>query len=423
MKDVNAEWANLKGAQRAELEAARERNRQAIADYDSGLTQRQLDEQLAADVAAGKIEMIGPDKYRFSTTGNMAWDSYETFSVQRARRPQELPVVVLDTGLEEVNGKTSLFTARPAWHDLGFDNGGVGTTDIDVAIEQGGLDFGISQRPVYFYDDHGNLHEMPGKYVNARDDTWAGLGVVGDIYKSVQPRESFGWLQDLTGNGEMVIESAGVLRGGAKTFITVSLPESVTIDPEGVNIEVRPYLALLDDHAGERKLWACLTPWVVVCGNTHNFALRDAVTRWGVRHSTNIHGKLEEARRNLGLTVQGYEAFSKEEELLLNTGMTTPEFEKFLAELYPRTDEGSTKNARTREAKRDDDLHELWGLERSRLGGNAFAAEMALTGYWDNVVRSAAEGKAAVTRATALLEGEDKRKNAVHKQLLEVAAR
>ena len=420
MIDVNVQWEAQKRSQRAGADAAVERNRQAIADYDSGLTQQKLDEKLAADVASGKIKMVGPDKYQFAADGAMGWDAYETFSVQRARRPNELPQVILDTGLEEVNGKASLFTARPAWHDLGFDNGGVGTTDIDLAIERGGLDFGISQRPVLFYDDHGNLHEMPGKYVNARDDTWAGLGVVGDIYKSVQPRESFGWMQDLTGGGQMIIESAGVLRGGAKTFITVSLPETCSIDPGGVNIEFKPYLALLDDHAGERKLWACLTPWIVLCGNTHNFAFRDAASRWGIRHSTNIHSKLEVARETLGLTVKGYEAFTAEEETLLHTGMTTNEFDAFLATLYERTGEDATKNARTREAKRDDALHEVWALETGRLGTNRFAAEMALTGYWDNQVRKVTDGKSAVARATALLEGEDKRKNAVHRQLLTV---
>lgn len=418
MKDVNTEWRDAKRSQIAGDVARVERNRQAIADYDSGLTQEKLDERLAEDVASGKIEMIGPDKYRFTAEGSMGWDSYEIFSVQRATRPNELPQVILDTGLEEVNGKTSLAAARPAWHGLGYDNGGEPIADIDTAIEMGGLDFNISQRPVHYFDDHGNLLEMPGKFVNARDDTWAGLGVVGDIYKSVQPRESFGWLQSLVGHGDLLIQSAGVLRGGAKTFITVSLPDTVTIDPEGVSIDAVPYLALLDDHAGERKLWAMLTPWIVVCGNTHNFALRDAMTRWGIRHSTNIHGQLEVARETLGLTVKGYEAFTAEEEALLHTGMTTAQFDKFLAELYERTDEDSSKNARTREAKRDDSLHELWALETGRLGSNRFAAEMALTGYWDNVIRSAAEGKAAVTRATALIEGEDKRKNAVHKQLL-----
>ena len=383
-------------------ERGRERDALRQADYEKR-------------VAEGTMRNLGGGRYQ-SVGG---WDDGELW--QLSTNAQGDVLLLPQAGLEEVDGKASLFTARPAWHDLGFDNGGVGTTDIEVAIKNGGLDFGISQRPVYFYDDHGNLHEMPGKYVNARDDTWAGLGVVGDIYKSVQPRESFGWMQDLTGNGEMIIESAGVLRGGAKTFITVSLPETCSIDPDGVNIEFKPYLALLDDHAGERKLWACLTPWIVVCGNTHNFAFRDAASRWGIRHSTNIHGKLEEARRTLGLTVKGYEAFTAEEETLLHTGMTTNEFDAFLATLYERTEEDATKNARTREAKRDEALHEAWATETGRLGSNRFAAEMTLTGYWDNVVRNASgEGKVAVARATALLEGEDKRKNAVHKQLLEV---
>lgn len=416
MIDVNAQWREFKRAQVADAFTAVENRWRQIEEYDSGLTQAVLDAKLKADTESGKIEMIGPDRYRF--TGG--WDRNETFTVRRATRPEELPLVLPEHGLEETRNGVSLFTAQPAWHELGWVNGEA-TSDLDLVIKKGGLDFNVVHKPVYFFDDRGEIHEVPGKFATARDDTWAGLGVVGKIHKSVQPRESLGWLESLTGSGELLYESAGVLRGGAKTFVTVRLPDDVRIDKEGVNLEVRPYLALLDDHAGERQLWAVLTPWIVVCQNTHNFALRDAVTRWGVRHSINIHGKLEEARRELGLTVQGYEAFTAEEETLLHTGMTTAQFEDFLAQLYPRTDEDSSKNAITREAKRDDQLHEAWAFETSRLGGNRFAAEMALTGYWDNVVRSAAEGKGAVTRATALIEGEDRKKTAVHKQLLEVA--
>ena len=417
--DRNEAFATEKRGQMAGARQRVAKRQQRIADYDSGLLQAQLDAKLEKDIASGYIKMISPDKYRVM----QGFDQGEIFTVRKATRPGELPLILPESGLEVVDGTASLFTAKPAWHELGFDNGGEATTDVDLAITKGGLDFDIDHREVFFYDDHGGIHPVPGKFATARTDTWDGLGVVGKIHKSVSPRESLGWLQSLTGKGELLIESAGVLRGGAKTFITVRLPDDIRIDPQGVNVEVRPYLALLDDHAGERKLWAIITPWVVICGNTHNFALRDAVTRWGVRHSTNIHGKLDIARETLGLTIKGYEAFTAEEEALLRTPMSTAEFEKFMAELWEPETAESTKNARTREAKRNDALFGLLAQETGRLGKNWFAGEMALTGYWDNVVRDATEGKAAVTRATALLEGEQKNKLAVHRQLLVAAGR
>ena len=386
--------------------AERNRERDALrqADYE-----RRVAEGTMRDLGNGRFQSVG------------GWDDGEIW--QLSTNAQGDVLLLPQSGLEIVDGKASLFTAKPAWHELGFDNGGDPTTDVDLAISKGGLDFDIDHREVFFYDDHGGIHPVPGKFATTRTDTWAGLGVVGKIHKSVSPRESLGWLQSLVGSGELLIESAGVLRGGAKTFLTVRLPEDIRIDPQGVNIEVRPYLAFLDDHAGERKLWAIITPWIVVCGNTHNFALRDAITRWGVRHSTNIHGKLEEARRELGLTVKGYEAFTAEEEALLRTPMTTAQFEKFMAQLWEPTTAESTKNAKTRESKRNDALFALLAEEAGRLGENWFAGEMALTGYWDNIVRNATEGKPAAARATALLEGEQKDKNAVHKQLLVAAGR
>lgn len=416
--DVNAQFRAQKQAQVGAAQQAVEANRRALADYDAGLTQAALDAKLAQDVADGKIRMVGDGYYEVLE----GWDRNEVFRVQRAVRPGELPLILPEHNLEEKDGKASLFTAQPAWHELGWVNNGA-TTDVDLVIEKGGLDFEIIQRPVRYFDSSGTLRVMEDQFVNERSDTGAGLGVVGKIYKSVQPREAFSWLHELAGTREVLIESAGVLRGGAKTFITVSLPDEVAIDPGGVNVEVRPYLCLLDDHTGNRKLWAILTPWIVICGNTHNFALRDAVTRWGVRHSTNIHEKIDIARETLGLTVQGYGAFKAEEEALLRTDMTLNDFDKFLATIWEPTDAESTKNARTRESKRNEALHELWAFETGRLGRNAFAAEMVLTGYWDNVVKNVTDGKSRVARATSLLEGEHDEKKAVHKQLLELTSK
>src|SRR5215469_6972970 len=115
MTDVNVQFRDEKLGQIAQARAIVEANQAALAEYDSGATQAALDAKLAADVAAGTTRMVGTDRYEVLE----GWDRNEIFTVRRAVRPGEIPLILPESGLDFVDDKAQLYLAQPAWHELG----------------------------------------------------------------------------------------------------------------------------------------------------------------------------------------------------------------------------------------------------------------------------------------------------------------
>jgi phage/plasmid-like protein (TIGR03299 family) len=416
--DVNQAFAGEKQAQIAGAYQRVEDNRRAIADYESGLTQSAMDAKLAADVASGKIKLLGGDRYMVLT----GYDANETFRVQRATRPGEMSLVLPETGLDYVDGKAQVFSAVETWHNEG--NVKTGVISISELLKLSGLGFKVEKAPS-LYEAGGELREAEGEFITFRDDTFAKLGAVGSIYRPFQNSEGAQFLQDLVERYDVQFESAGTLNGGKQVFISMNLPDSVVIDEGGLNDVIEPKLCWLNNHDGEGKLKCVVGPWRPVCGNTNRFALRDAVTSWGIRHTTNGLQRLEEARRSLGFSLKYYTEFADEETILARTALDLKEFDELIASIWPATTDEPSKRQVTLTTRREDALHELWGLESGRAGRTAYAAENAVTGYLDHVApRRALGDKLAAARATAILLGaDDDIKSKAHRQLLTLANR
>ena len=365
-------------------------------------------------VADGKLVPIGNGQFKVNDPGS--WDDGEVF-IQRDG------IAVPQSGLEMVNGKAQLYTAVPAWHELG-NVVKDGTSDVSEVLRLGGIDFEIGMTDQVYGLVRGRRVTVPGKRITYRKDTNAGLGVVGNVYRPVQPRQSFEFLQELTGKGDAIWETAGLLRGGRRIFVTLRLPETVVIDEGGIADEIQVFIAVLDSFDGTSPYTAKMTPWRILCANTERFASRDAVSSWAVRHTTNAPSRAQEARRTLGLSLKYVEAFKAEEEKLARTDIELREFESLMADLWAEPDE-PTDRQKNLIAGRKDDLHELFATETARSGRTAYAAERTVTDYLDHVApRRAAGDRLAAARATAILEGaDDDKKSKAHRQLLTLVNR
>src|SRR5258708_4656333 len=111
--------------------------------------------------------------------------------------------------------------------------------------------------------------------------------------------------------------------------------------------QIIPFIVALNSHDGSSLFQVVVTPWRPVCRNTERFALRDAYSRWGVRHTRNARGRIEEARRTLGLSGKYFEQFAAEEEALGPHQLTLADFHQVIDELWkPSADDASvrTKN-------------------------------------------------------------------------------
>ncbi len=394
----------------AAFAAERRGQLQAVADRQADIQGR---------IAAGTLVPIGNGSFRVNDPGS--WDNGEVWTLQDGE-------VLPQHGLDTTAGQVALYTAVPAWHELGNVIPG-GTSDIDQVLTLGGIDFEVIRRPVLYQNSLGGpTIVVADQFVTVRQDTSAGLGVVGARYEVFQNRDIFEFLQDLVASDEVVWESAGALRDGRRVFVCLRLPETVTIDAAGINDQIVPYIAAINSHDGSSQAQVVATPWRIECGNTERFAVRDAHTRWGVRHTRNARDRIAEARRTLRLSVRYFQAFAAEEEVLAQTEVTIAEFRQVVEQLWPAPQEDAPKRAQTHHRNRLDTLTGLYGSNSERLGATAYAAERAITEHadWKTPIRptGSLRGRDLAARATAVLEGNnDDVKSRAHRQLLTLTRR
>lgn len=326
--------------------------------------------------------------------------------------------VIGKDGLDTSLGTAALYASTPAWHGLGNVIPG-GITDIDAVLGLAGIDFQVERVPaVYRWRDE--LREHDGKFHTVRDDTGAALGVVGAQYAPIQNRSGFEFLQELVNDFGVIWESAGALRDGRKVFVSIRLPRSIVIDADGINDQITPFVAVINSHDGRSPFTAVVTPWRPVCGNTERFAVRDAYTRWTVRHTKSATGRIKEARRTLKLSIAYYEQWAAEETALARTNLAIDAFDRLVGELWPQKDDASARTVRADERRRDL-LADMFAIEAQQIGRTAYAAERTLTDYLDHVAprRPGKTMTQEIARATALLEGtDDDTKSRAHERLM-----
>lgn len=338
-------------------------------------------------------------------------------------------------GLDMTSGEAALYSAVPAWHGLGNIIPG-GTADIDTVLKLAHLDWDVQLVPAFYapttqplLDDEGNVNHAlvssyamrvhPNDKIAMRTDTYDSLGTVGNRYHTIQNRDAFTFLQDLCLNYGVPWESAGALRGGRKTFVSMRLPDNITIDAGGIEDTIIPFVAALNSHDGSSSFVIVLSPWRPVCANTERLAIKDAYTRWAVRHTKDATKRLHEARRTLQMSMDYFDRFKIEEESLAQASLAIDEFHAVINELWTPPDHDAEKAAHTRNANRHEALADLWTAPRN-FPGTAYGAERAITEYLDHPERL--HGKTA-EEATRILEGADDDKKAkAHRRLMMLVA-
>ncbi|MEU6573595.1 DUF932 domain-containing protein [Streptomyces sp. NPDC046805] len=360
----------------------------------------------------GEVEPIGEDRYRVLT----GWDAGETFRVQRDTDGR-IAQILGQHGLDTTTGQAALYSTVPTWHGLGTVIPG-GTTDIDEVLRLARLDWQVRKVPA-LYEWEGEIRHHDDRFHTVREDTGRALGAVGRDYTVFQNRRVFEFLQDLTNSFDLVWESAGALRDGRRTFVTVRIPQSIVIDRGGLNDEILLYLAAINSHDGTRQSEWVVTPWRIQCGNTERFATRDAVHRWGIRHTSGALDRLNEARRALGLTLDYAKAFEREENQLVRTELLIDQFHDLVSGLWPLKEDASDLEIAS-STRRHDLLDGMFREEAKKLGRTLYTAERTITDYLDHrlkvVPRNLTEDLARAQRA---LEGtHDDLKSKAHHRLL-----
>ena len=304
--------------------------------------------------------------------------------------------------LDSTNGVASFANSRrDAWHRLGQSVGHAMTAHeaLDAAhlanwnVRK--MPLVIPQEPIITENGvtTSDPIEVPDQFATVRDNpVVAGridyLGVVGSKYEPVQNEASTTLLDALTQEGGAIFETAGALRGGRETFVTMKLPQSMTFQGrDGSTDRTEWYLAALNSHDGSSAFRFLLTPIRIVCANTQTAAIARAKASFSIRHTGGARGAIQQARTALGLSWRYMEAFEAEAAALYAAPMDLEEVRKFAADLV-KVDQADSTAARTRRREQAGAIVKLWVSSPTvePIAGTRWAAYNAVTEYLDHIV-------------------------------------
>jgi phage/plasmid-like protein (TIGR03299 family) len=285
-------------------------------------------------------------------------------------------------------GNAAVFvTGKPAWHRLGTVIESAATSA--EAIRLAHLDWEVLQWPVRAFGGYVSV-DCPTMQANVRNDTNAVLGVVGRQYRVFQNAEAFDFMDALVGEKLAMYETAGSLKGGRRVWMLARIPGEYRIGREDI---VHPYVLLTNAHDGTQALRMLPTTVRVVCQNTLNLAIRQAVGGLSIYHTAGLDARIKEARRNLGIITRRMQQFGDEARALAARSMSASETVKYFHEIASdgRSSEKETEKIIERFFNNFDNARNMLpGIEHS-----AWAAYNAVSEWADHQKRGTGKTLAA----------------------------
>ncbi len=185
------------------------------------------------------------------------------------------------------------------------------------------------------YGDPARWVLIPDRQAICRSDTDLVMGIFGPGYVRHQYDQ---WLLTTVADildDDLVISSAGLLKGGAVAWVEVSISDSITT-PEGVVF--RPNLLATTSFDGSIATTFKRTITDVVCDNTRELALAEPGQAFKVKHSRHSIARLTDAREALSVIHTLAEEFTTEIAQLCATTVTDDQWQQFVDLATPSTD-------------------------------------------------------------------------------------
>lgn len=249
--------------------------------------------------------------------------------------------------LDITNGITSFADSRrDAWHQLGQQVGHAMTAQ--EAMREAHLSgwnvrkmpLVIPQEPIITADGVTTPPALPvtGKYATVRTNPISGsvdyLGVVGESYRPFQNEASCELLDALVEESGAHFETAGALREGRETFVTMKLPEAMVLNGhDGSKDRTDFYIAALNSHDGTSAFRFLVTPVRIVCANTQTAAVARSKASFSIWHTDSATKAIAGAREALGLTFEYMEEFEAECRKLYTQEISVDQVKKLADEL------------------------------------------------------------------------------------------
>ena len=283
--------------------------------------------------------------------------------------------------LHSANGKTSMaYVGAVPWHGLG--QALTPGASIETWIREAGMEYELLSSKVAYKTADNKTAIYPNKQVLFRSDDGAPLGLVGDTYKVVQPREVVEFFRSLAEDHSFELETAGVLFGGKKYWALARTPEGFSV---GKKDAVRGHLMLATACDGSMSTIAKYVATRVVCNNTLQVAMGEGSPVVKTRHNSEF--KADDIKAELGLFKDSWEQFLATTLVLAKRKISQAEAVTYLIKLMgdeTKPIEEQTKNVDTMKIIAEKFVTQNYiGHELS--GDSAWGLINVCTEYYDHV--------------------------------------
>lgn len=207
------------------------------------------------------------------------------------------------------------------------------------------------------------------------------LGVVGTKHHIVQNEETTSLLDTIVDEGGAHFEAAGLLRKGKQTFVVMKMPKGIMVGGEDAH---DMFLGCTNHHDGNGSLVAWTTMMRLACTNQLTSSLRGAKSKWRLRHTASIGGRVQEARQSLSLSFKWASEFEGAANAMLATPMSEREFNAVVDHIAPPSESDKAGWIARAEEKRSTLRYLFHEAPTNEFGrGTRWAAYNAFTEYAD----------------------------------------
>lgn len=289
------------------------------------------------------------------------------------------------------------------------------------AIHLAGMGWTVSMRPLMTVDGL-KIPQDSGLncYAVVRDDTEAILGTVGKDYMPVQNDAAFEMFDAVTQTGKAKYEVAGTLDGGRRFFILARTNEFEVVPGD----RIEQFLLLHSAHDGSGAVKMQFTNrrpqcWNALGGMLSENAYGNVGKAFSARHTTNVLGRVQEARNILQIVQKENEEVEELYVAMSHRYPSEEQIEDVLTQLFP-ADEESAKSIQLAEKKKNAVLHlfeegencqsapgTAWALynaatEWQQYSYKAYTPEARLESQWLGPAREQERNTLQVITATLL---------------------
>ena len=274
----------------------------------------------------------------------------------------------------------------------------------DQVMKAAGFDFEVEKVPVFTPEGT----EVKGHFVVRRTDTKGQFAVMRTRYTSIPMDEMFRPFHEMVQEFGAEYESAGLIGGGKKTWISAKLPNSFSLKNRPDDKVNNRIMALGTNDGTKRNAYFGIADRIV-CNNQLRTIMKSAnESDYWISHTKNWADQLETAKKGFWAALRGLEAFEKIANNLDKKNMTADECRGFTTELLPdperqKDEKGKEIEVRTtsRLTNRREAIVDLFVNGKGNHGATRWDALNGLTewvNHHNNIGKLEKQGRQAAER-------------------------